>query len=177
MLNFKTDRLTYAELLVPPEAGFELTDAVGTTYSLDLFALLAIPVAMFYNRSLDGNYMQNRYDILEAIRKSKERVTVFCQRCKIHAPDSYSNLLAFVEDCIIEVMPENEFTSFHPKIWVLRFEKKRQVRYRLAVLSRNLTFDRSWDISCFGDGTPQRTVAAGGHPIQAFIPGERADAE
>jgi hypothetical protein len=169
MLNFKSDRLTYAELLAPPASGFELTEAVGTTYSLDLFALLAIPVAMFYNRSLDGNYVQNRYDILEAIRKSKERVTVFCQRGKIHAPDSYTNLLAFVEDCIVEVLPENEFTSFHPKIWVLRFERKRQVCYRLAVLSRNLTFDRSWDISCFSEGFPQLTVTPDGQKLADFL--------
>jgi len=165
MLNFKSDRLTYAELLAPPGAGFELTHAVGTSYSLDLFALLAIPVAMFYNRSLDGNYMQNRYDILDAIRKSKERVTIFCQRGKIHAPDSYSNLLAFVEDCIVEVLPENEFTSFHPKIWVLRFVNKRKICYRLAVLSRNLTFDRSWDIACFCEGSPQSSVTSGGKKL------------
>jgi len=169
MLNFKSDRLTYAELLSVPAAGYELTEAVGTTYSLDLLALLAIPVAMFFNRSLDGDFKQNRYDILEAIRKSKERVTVFCQRGKIHTPDSYTNLMAFVEDCIVEVLPENEYTSFHPKIWVLRFEKKRQVIYRLAVLSRNLTFDRSWDISCFVEGAPGTAATAGGQQLSNFL--------
>jgi hypothetical protein len=168
MLDFKSNRLTYAELLVPPD-GYELIQAVGTTYSMDLFALLAIPVAMFYNRSLDGNYMQNRYDILDAIRKSKERVTVFCQRGKIHKPDSYSNLLAFVEDCIVEILPSDEFASFHPKIWVLRFEKKKQVYYRLAVLSRNLTFDRSWDISCFAEGKPGTKPTEGGLKLEKFM--------
>lgn len=58
MLNFKSDRLTYADLLALPDKGYELTEAVGTTYSLDLFALLAIPVAMFFNRSLDGDFKQ-----------------------------------------------------------------------------------------------------------------------
>lgn len=169
MLNFKSDRLTYAELLASPKDGFELVTAVGTTYSLDLVALLAIPVAMFFNRSLDGDFTQNRYDILEAIRKSKDRVTVFCQRGKIQAPDSYSNLMAFVEDCIVEVLPENELTSFHPKIWVLRFGKKRQVIYRLAVLSRNLTFDRSWDISCFSEGVPGSSNTPGGQQLAAFL--------
>lgn len=96
-------------------------------------------------------------------------MTIFCQRGKIHAPDTYTNLMAFVEDCIVEVLPENEFTSFHPKIWVLRFEKKRQVIYRLAVLSRNLTFDRSWDISCFVEGAPGSQPTAGGQQLSDFL--------
>lgn len=169
MLDFKSNRLTYAELLAPPADGFELVRAVGTTYSLDLYALLAIPVAMFYSKSLDGDFVQNRYDVLEAIRKSKERVTLFCQRGKIHVPDSYRSLLAFVEDCIVEVLPENEFSSFHPKIWVLRFEKKKKFRYRLAVLSRNLTFDRSWDIACFCDGGWQERPTADGLKLVNYL--------
>lgn len=170
MLDFKQNRLTYSDLLASPGKDFELTHAIGTTYSLDLLALLAIPVAMFYNRSLDGDFTKTRFDVLEAIRKSKERVTVFCQRGKIHQPDSYSTLLAFIENCIVEVLPDNDHSSFHPKIWVLRFSGKRKVIYRLAVLSRNLTFDRSWDISYFAEGAPEvNRKTDAGQRLVAFL--------
>jgi len=149
----KRDRLNYGELLAPPE-GYVLTKAVGTTYSLDLYALLAIPVAMFYAKSMEGDFQQNRYDVLDAIRQSKDKVDLFCQRGKIKVPLKYSNLLAFMEDCIEEVTPYIENSSFHPKIWVLRFEKGNEKLFRLIVLSRNLTFDRSWDIAYFADGVP-----------------------
>lgn len=151
MLNLTKDRLDYGTLLTPPE-GYNLTKAIGTTYSLDLFSLMAIPVAMFYSKSLEGDFKQNRYDILDAIRQSKEKVKIFCQRGKIASPDSYSNLFSFMEDCVIEVTPPEFNASFHPKIWVIRFEKENEVIYRLIVLSRNLTFDRSWDVAFYSDG-------------------------
>lgn len=149
----KKDRLNYGELLAPPE-GYVLTKAVGTTYSLDLYALLAIPVAMFYAKSMEGNFQQNRYDVLDAIRQSKDKVDLFCQRGKIQVPSKYNSLLAFMEDCIEEVTPWIENSSFHPKIWVIRFEKGKEQLFRMIVLSRNLTFDRSWDVAYFAEGSP-----------------------
>lgn len=149
----KKDRLNYGELLAAPE-GYVLTKAVGTTYSLDLYALLAIPVAMFYAKSMEGDFQQNRYDVLDAIRQSKDKVDLFCQRGKICVPNKYNSLLAFMEDCVEEITPAMANASFHPKIWVLRFEKGKEQLFRLIVLSRNLTFDRSWDVAYFTEGVP-----------------------
>jgi hypothetical protein len=168
MLDFKQNRLTYRELLAPPE-GYTLTRAVGTTYSLDLYALLAVPVALFYQQSLQDNFKPERYEVLEAIRKSRERVTLFCQRGKINLPEGFTSLLSLIEQRIVEVQPSEIHSSFHPKIWVLRFEKKKQVYYRLAVLSRNLTFDRSWDIATFIDGKPSRENSANGKFLGDFL--------
>lgn len=155
MLNPRNnnDRLNYGKLLAPP-VGYVLTKAVGTTYSLDLYALLAIPVAMFYAKSMEGDYKQNRYDVLDAIRQSKDKVDLFCQRGKIQVPGKYNNLLAFMDACVEEVTPSIINSSFHPKIWVLRFEKGNEQLFRLIVLSRNLTFDRSWDVAYFAEGAP-----------------------
>lgn len=153
MINPKSNRLNYAELLTPPE-GYQLSKAIGTTYSLDLYALLAIPVAMFYARSLEGDFQQNRYDVLDAIRQSKEKVDLFCQKGKIQVPNDYKSLLAFMEDCVEEVTPPIVKSSFHPKLWVLYFKKGNESFFRLIVLSRNLTFDRSWDIAFFTEGKP-----------------------
>jgi len=147
MLNFKDDRLDYGKLLNPPE-GFTLDRAVATTYSLDLITLLSIPVALFYKKNLDGKITEDRMDIFDAIQKSSETITVYCQKGKIKVPAEYNRMLTFVEDSVIEILPDTNFKSFHPKIWVIRYKNvKKEILYRVLVLSRNLTFDRSYDIA------------------------------
>lgn len=153
MLDIQNSRLNYGKLLAPP-IGFDLIKAVGTTYSLDLQALLAIPISLFYAKTMDGDFTMERIDVLDALRKSQEKLTLFCQRGKIKVPNNYHSLFGFMDDCVIEQTPSQKNASFHPKIWVLRFENKEKIKYRLIVLSRNLTFDRSWDIAYYADGIP-----------------------
>ena len=45
MLNPNNDRLDYGQILAPP-AGYDLDFAVGTTYSLDLDALVGASLAL-----------------------------------------------------------------------------------------------------------------------------------
>lgn len=151
MLNVKNNRLNYGELLTPPK-GYKLVKAIGTTYSLDLYALLALPVAMIYSKDMEGNFSQNRYDVLDAIRMSQDKIDIFCQRGKIQVPIKYNSLLAFMEKSIIEITPPSFSSSFHPKIWVIKFSNKEESIFRILVLSRNLTFDRSWDIALHTEG-------------------------
>ena len=152
MIDYKKNRLDYGELLHPP-SGYELGMAVATTYSLDLFALLSIPVALFYKKNLDGEVKETRLDILDAIQKTSDRVKIYCQKGKIGVPKTHNKIVAFIEDCIAEVLPDDKSISFHPKIWIIRYEgKDKKPVYRIIVLSRNLTFDRSWDLAFFLEG-------------------------
>jgi hypothetical protein len=131
------DNVDYGELLMPP-VGFVLQRAIGTTYSLDLQALLAVPVAMYYSKPLetDFNKTEAPLDVFDAISKSIKTVTIFCQKGKIKVPKKFNKLISFTEECIKEITPGSALSSFHPK--------------RFVIASRNLTFDRSWDISfCF----------------------------
>lgn len=147
MLDFKKNRLDYGRLLNPPEC-FRLERAVATTYSLDLITLLSIPVALFYNKNLDGKITEDRMDIFDAIQKSSETITVYCQKGKIKVPVEFNRMLTFIEDSVIEILPDAKFKSFHPKLWIIRYKNfKNKVLYRVLVLSRNLTFDRSYDIA------------------------------
>lgn len=149
MLDYQKDRVDYGEALKQPE-GYFLSRAVGATYSLDLHALLCIPVALFYARNLDSNVSDNRLDVLDAIQKTAESVTVYCQKGRIHVPKGHYKILAFIEDSVREVLPKQAFASFHPKTWIIRFEAEgKPTLYRVMVLSRNLTFDRSWDMAMF----------------------------
>jgi len=157
MLNVKNDRLDYGELLMPP-VGFKLVKAVATTYSLDLQCLMAIPIALFYSKTLDGDYEQFRLDVLDSIQKASESIIIYCQKGKIHVPSRFNNLYANIEKSIVQVKPNTAFSSFHPKLWILRYENdKSEFEYQLMVTSRNMTFDRSQDIAIYLFGKTQNS--------------------
>jgi hypothetical protein len=120
MLEFRNDRLDYGRLLIPPE-GYRLDRAIAATYSLDLNTLLSIPVALFYAQTLEGNLQGERFQLLEAIQRTAGIVTVYCQHGQIHVPERYNRLFAFMEEMIIPVKMADAFSSFHPKVWVLRY--------------------------------------------------------
>jgi HKD family nuclease len=168
MLDFKNDRLDYGRLLMPPP-DYVLTKAIGTTYSLDLNTLLAIPVALFYSKELSGDFTKDKYDVLDAIQKTADVVSIYCQKGKIKVPKKENKLFAFLEDCIHEVIPPIENSSFHPKVWVLRYEKEEEIAYRIIVLSRNLTFDRSWDLAVSSDGKVGKRNIKDNTPIIDFL--------
>lgn len=158
-----TDRRLLLDALAPPQ-GFALDQAVGTTYTLDLLALLRVPLAAtilpWSNR--DGEAVENPFALMTALRRHASRVSLFCQAGAIRVPARHQPLLTFLESSINEVVAPRGGV-FHPKIWVLRFVADHDVAYRLLVLSRNLTFDRSWDIALVLDGalgTRRRAIGA-----------------
>jgi len=152
MLNPGIDRLDYGEKLQAPD-GFQLSYAVATSYSLELDTLLCLPLALSLRGTLEGNPHGGKLAALEGIRQLKGKLKVFFQQGNIKVPSAFSPLFTLLEPCLVPMVPEGIFSSFHPKIWLLRFTNDaRQVRYRLLVLSRNLTFDRSWDLAVALEG-------------------------
>ena len=146
MLQPHKDRLDYGNLLMPPE-GFQLDNAIATSYSLDLDALISIPVALYFAHSLDLNVKQDVVQVLDSIRRASDTVKVFCQKGQIKVPETQHRLYSFIEPCVVQVPPTQQ-DSFHPKIWVIRYKNNHQeIKYRVIILSRNLTFDRSWDVA------------------------------
>jgi hypothetical protein len=57
----------------PPPDGYELDSAIATTYSLELDALLAIPVAICFHDTLEGDLRGEKLALLEAIGQLKGR--------------------------------------------------------------------------------------------------------
>jgi hypothetical protein len=171
VLDFRQDRLDYGRLLIPPE-DHRLDRAIAVTYSLDLNTLLSIPVALFYSQTLEGKLDGERFQVLEAIRRTAGIVTVYCQEGQIHVPDRYNRLFAFMEDTIIPVRMKDAFTSFHPKVWVLRYVRDgagEKAFYRVLVLSRNLTYDRSWDLAITLEGRMGATTRSTNRPLIEFL--------
>jgi hypothetical protein len=66
MLKPAGDRLDYSEMLMPPY-GYETTFVVGTTYSLDLDALIGVCLALGLSESIDNELKDNPIYLLEGI--------------------------------------------------------------------------------------------------------------
>lgn len=160
MLDAKNNRLDYGASLKPP-MGYDLDFAVTTTYSLDLEAILLIPVALFFSGDLDFNPKDIREDVLEALTNVSKHIAIFCQRGKIKVPQPYNPLMAYWEKGIHQIQMPSYDQSFHPKIWIIRYvakNKKEAVKYRFISTSRNLTFSRDWDMAITTDGEVNKNV-------------------
>ncbi|WP_054753342.1 hypothetical protein [Piscibacillus salipiscarius] len=146
MLNPGEDRLNYSKKLIPPES-YELDFAMGTTFSLDLEALVGVPLALSLSSELDDFSDENPYYMLEALRKSADKFAIFCEGGQIQVPQNANSIFSLMENSVFEVMlPNNK--SFHPKVWLIKYvNSEGESLFRLIVLSRNLTFDRSWDVA------------------------------
>ena len=166
-------RQIYLEEIQPP-VGYELDRAVATTYSLDLLSLLMTPLslALFSADSLQEIW-NNPAAVTEALRKTSDKLTVFCQQGQIKVPKKDNKLFNYLEPIVHDVQPPGNNGVFHPKIWVLRFTGEDcPPFYRFLCLSRNLTFDNSWDtvLSLEGKLREDRVNAfARNHPLGDFI--------
>lgn len=164
------------EALRPPP-GYVVDTAVAATYSLDLVALLTAPLAFsLYDRLAaregDGPERLDSFALLHAVRQHAEKLVVFCDAGCIAAPKGYRQLIAYLEDSVVQVKAPNPAGAFHPKVWVIRLTSPDEpVRYRVLVLSRNLTFDRSWDtiFSLEGALKDRTNAISESKPLAAFV--------
>ena len=172
--NNNKDRLNYGEMLLPPQ-GYVLEQAVGTTYSLDLEALTAISIALGLKEDTDSELLQNPISMLNALQKVSEKVLIFCEAGQITVPGKPSPLNILLEKMVIPVaLPKvrglKGYPAFHPKTWILQYVNPEGDRkYRIAVLSRNLTFDRSWDISMCMDSSDEADQPEKTKPLMDFL--------
>jgi hypothetical protein len=173
MLDCQTNRLDYGELLRPPE-GFALDRAVATTFSADLGTLLSIPIALVYSQTLEGDLTGTRFQLLEAIKRFSRQVRIYHQKGQILVPGKLNWLYAHLEDALIPILLNEPHAAFHPKVWIIRYapldeDGDPKPCYRLIVLSRNLTSDRSWDIAACLDGTPGEKEIRVNRPLLEFL--------
>ncbi len=147
----KSNRLDYGLSLAPDE-GWTTSWAISTTYSLDLNVLLNIPLALFHGKYLSENsdVSNLRSDMLDALNKVKDRMFIFVHENNIHAKCKFSMLMGFIDQSIWPVKVETAYHNFHPKLWLVRYEKdkdKKEYKYRLIVMSRNITAATDFDMA------------------------------
>lgn len=174
MLNPNNDRLDYGQLIAPP-ADYKLDFAIGTTYSLDLDALVGACIALGLAEETDSDLMKNPICLLEALRATGDKIALFCEGGQIHLPNSVTSLYILLEKMVFPVTTDakrghSKYPSFHPKFWLIKYvNNKGEALYRVVVLSRNLTFDRSWDVSFCIDGKKVNYETDKNNPVSDFV--------
>lgn len=139
------DRTLYSQSLKAP-LGYRFDTGIATTFTLDLETLLVLPYTLATQQDAEPDELLNDpVRLLGAIRETTDRLSVFSHDGYIHSPRSAQPLFGLLEPCIIPVRLAGH-GLFHPKVWVLRFSSTdgEPPIIRVVVLSRNLTFDRSW---------------------------------
>ena len=165
------DARTVAFDLLRPPPGHRLDLAVLTTYTLDLEALLALPLGVLAHA--DGGMEDMLADPLlltQALREASDRVHVFVDETGIAIPGKERELYAMLESNVHPVRAPNGGV-FHPKVWVARFMADDEPSLlRVAILSRNLTFDRSWDVALASEASPMpRQRAKPSRPLSDLL--------
>lgn len=173
------DRSTLTEALTPP-AGHVFDAGVGTTFSMDLVSLLALPAHLAWLASSEEQLLPTHgagptgddgIRVLEGIRRSAKRLSIFCDKGRIQVPRAPHLLTTLLEPMIHEARAPHG-GAFHPKLWALRFMPESgngSALLRLLVLSRNLTNDRSWDLALCLEGTPGRSNVRANAAVAGFI--------
>ncbi len=164
------NRLLYLDILRPPP-GYYFDTGCVTTFSLNLMTLLIAPTAFaLFDYVEQEEIKANPLAILEGIRRYSKQLTVFYQKGRISVPSSDSRLYSYLEPMVAAVNKKDGIGVFHPKIWLLRYTNgDTSIRYRLICLSRNLTFDESWDTSLVLEGKLGKRSFARNQPISDFI--------
>ena len=174
MLNPNRDRQDYGRLLTPPD-DYTLDFAVGSTYSLDLDALVGACLALGLSEETDSALKENPICLLETLRNMGDKIALFCQSGQIHLPTDIRPLYILLEKMVFPVRLSKSgrsayYPSFHAKLWLIRYvSKEKGVKYRFIILSRNLTFDRSWDVACSMDGIVTAEKTEKNAPLCDFI--------
>ena len=174
MLNPTNDRLDYGQILAPP-ADYYIDFAIGTTYSLNLDALVGASLALGLSAETDSDLMNNPVCLLEALRSTGDNVALFCEGGQIHLPNRPTALYILLEKMVFSVKTPkhrglSSYPSFHPKFWLIRYKNEEDdVIYRVIILSRNLTFDRSWDVSYCMDGVVKGRKLRKNQPVCDFL--------
>lgn len=162
-------RSIYTAALTPPP-GYVFDQALTTTFSLDPVTLLSIPTHLILlNRST--NEKMDTIGLFEGLRKTARRIAVYVQQTQIKPPTVSNVLCPLLETVLIEVRAPRG-GSFHPKLWLLRFvaeDEPTKSILRLLVLSRNLTADRSWDLSLQLEGRPSRRYFAANRELGELV--------
>jgi hypothetical protein len=109
------DRHLLVDALKPP-VGMSLDVAVGTTFTLDLQALLLAPVSFaFFGFDVNASGGRDPLALLESVRRHADRITMFCQAGCIAVPRTLQPVLAWLEDSVVPVRPPGPGRLFHPR--------------------------------------------------------------
>lgn len=168
MLDLKQNRKTYSELL-RPISGYEVEKIITTTYSLDMDTLIGICISLGLNVEEQDDIIANQIYMLRALEKMSKKIIVICQSGKIKVPKIDTKLYIILENMIYTINQEKGV--FHPKVWFIKYINKenKDIKYKMIVSSKNLTFDRSWDTQIITQGEVHKNEVDENNSIISFV--------
>lgn len=141
-------RLSVYDIARPP-TGFTINALVVCTYSASLDTVLSLPAAMLADLTGVEKRGAGLVSALElaTLKRVCDHTLIFCQGGAILPAAHLAPTIIEAEQMVHEVKAPMG-GAFHPKVWVIRFTDPETGRFmlRVAILSRNLTADRSWDL-------------------------------
>ncbi|MBA8853438.1 hypothetical protein FHW20_004419 [Ochrobactrum intermedium] len=166
------NRELYTSLVRAPDQ-YRFDNAAATTYSLDFETALTIPIAIVFRDAENREeMMRSPLALLQSVERMAGRMAIYCDRGRIkEARPNAARLMALYEKAIIEVSAP-EGGAFHPKLWCIRFQPEQEgqpTRMRLAILSRNLTNDRCWDLALCLDGKVGDDINDANEPVVQLL--------
>ena len=163
------NRAVALELLRPP-SGSKLDFAVVLSYTLNLEALLALPLAVVSHQEAGvEDLLQDPIRLLQSLREVGDKIHVFVDETGVHVPQRRHPVFVALESCVHLVRAPNG-GLFHPKLWVARFMQSDGTPcIRVAILSRNLTYDRSLDLALVSEAYPGEESVSGSEPIRDLL--------
>ena len=175
MLKTDKDRLNYSRVLKAPD-GFEYKAAVCTTYSMSLEMLANAVLTLGLGESYESQILsKNPICLLNAIQNVCSSLAVFCEAGQMNFRGKAESVAILFERSIVQVaLPKlknmDRYPSFHPKMWLIKYENETgERRYRLIVLSRNLTFDKSLDVCAVIEGYADKSQKSNAKPLADFL--------
>lgn len=171
MLEPQSRRLLL-DALAPP-LGYRFDRAIGTTFTLDLLALLTAPLAFSLidmTEDEGGQPVVDPLALLEAARRHAGRIAIFTDAGHVSVPKPGQPLFALLEGSVVPVVAPRAGGLFHPKVWLVRYVTEGEpAALRLLCSSRNLTFDRAWDALLVLDGQVSNDEVAQSRPLAHFL--------
>lgn len=174
MIRPKEDRVNYGQQLHAPK-GYHVLGAIATTYGLDLETLLTACIALGLNEDTDSALRNSALNDLHSIHQLSKKLVVFCEGGQMVVPAKNSPLMGLLDKHIVEVKlssskKHNIYPAFHPKVWIIAYKNSEgNVLVRLVVMSRNLTSDRSWDVSVTMEGFVGKSRQESMTPLVDFV--------
>ena len=174
MINPKKERLIYSDILTPPY-GYELEKAITTTYSLDVAALVSCMIPLAFSADVSNKLFKNKVSTFTALRNLSKKMIVFCDPGQIKELKGLNKDFAILlENMIIPVnLPKDkngDYPAFHPKMWLLQFvDEEGNHKYRFISLSRNISYDRCYDVTIAMDSSDNHQKTRRTKPIIEFL--------
>ncbi len=172
------EQRSFLEFARPP-SGMSLTYCIGTTYTLDYPVIIQLALAT--HGYLDDEEKLVDPAAFSRIQSFNSKSVVFSQSCKIqNIPKEFfkakktnrQKLLSLLDSVIVNIRPNEQIKTFHPKIWFLRFDhndKTTSPLWNLMITSRNLSEAKTWEIGTELLGTLSNTKQNDNLEISHFL--------